>query len=95
MTPAEREAELEAIHRRMWPELLEAFDHRNDGLAAKHTFDVKLRYYALLFHNGSKCRALAPLMQAERRLLNAERRAPCTPSPTAPTTTRPVTPSTP
>ena len=58
--------------RRYWlPELEEAFDHRHDGLAAKRRFDEALALYALLFAGGSKCRVLAGLTQAERRLQRA------------------------
>lgn len=66
-----REAELAAHQRRMWPELLEAYDHRDDGLAAHYAFDVKLKMYAIMFHNSSRCQALAELRQAERALKRA------------------------
>jgi hypothetical protein len=52
-------------------ELEEAFDHRHDGLAAKRRFDETLGLYATLFANGSRCRVLAELTQAERRLQRA------------------------
>jgi hypothetical protein len=59
-------------HRRYWlRELEERFDHRHDGLAAKRRFDEALGLYATLFMNGSRCLALAPLIQAERRLQRA------------------------
>jgi hypothetical protein len=58
--------------RRWWlSELEERFDHRHDGLAAARRFDEALALYALLFAGGSKCRVLAELRQAERRLQQA------------------------
>lgn len=61
-----------ARHRRASErELEEAFDCRHDGLAAKRRFDDALALHALLFAGGSKCRVLAELTQAERRLQRA------------------------
>jgi len=70
MNPAERARYLEAQRREMYPRLLEAFDHRNDGLAEQHTFKTRLKLYALL-GNGSTCQVLADLLKAERQLRQA------------------------
>lgn len=64
-------AETERHRRASERELEELFDRRNDGLAAKRRFDEALSLHALLFAGGSKCRVLAELRQAERRLQRA------------------------
>jgi hypothetical protein len=61
-------AEMAVHERASLRELEEAFDRRYDGLAAKRRFDEALALHALLFAGGSKCRVLAELRQAERRL---------------------------
>ena len=64
-------AGMAAHERTSMRELEERFDHRHDGLAAKRRFDEALALYALLFASGSRCRVLAELTQAERRLQRA------------------------
>ena len=69
MTRQERyAAEMEDHRRWFWMRLAEAFDRRNDGVAAEAEFTRLLGTYAVTFANGSKVRAYGELIQAERRL---------------------------
>ena len=64
-------AEMAVHERASRRELEELFDRRHDGLAANRRFREALTLYALLFAGGSRCRVLAELTQAERRLQRA------------------------
>lgn len=58
--------------REVWNNVLDSFDHRDDGLAARARFDRTLRLYLAIISDGtvrtSKCRILSLLIQAEKRI---------------------------
>jgi hypothetical protein len=71
----QRAEELEHMRRAHMSELEDAFDHRNDGVAADRRFREKLRFHVVMFGDGtagtSAAQIFGDLLKAERRLQRA------------------------